>query len=475
MRTTVSLLSSSLALALSIPSTVEPSILSPLSDEATELASASPEVRALVTGVRDSLLNTNATGHDRAPWVQPGNEIVFGMLSGHEVLMDRAWPKLQTWCVDAGRACVVFSDEEDEKVKPWVIHLGSMGFKDEFLAAADKYVVAQKRFLPALHCMQELVTMNYRGRFARTKWVMLVDDDTYVFWPGLQRTLQVLPDPWKNKIYTGEPAPARWFGGNGLAATGGPQGRINGKPDTTPFILGGGGSLFSISAIKSLNLYSCIDSTLPGGQWEEYQSDWVLGTCAERHGIRVSALVSQPFNQFVCTEPSEKKLRYCESTDPKDQTWDKINHIDDEGALFDYPATLHPVKDSQTTYYVREALRRAEQFPTAGTLAAFRDMMSSHLDLDTYWRNGTIVARGEGGAIGGQPLALSSTLGGEQQQHTVFPRSLAEYCTSCPPPFVSCALADDDRASNGVALGKARMTLCQTPCHNPNGCHNDNA
>ena len=72
-------------------------------------------------GLEYHLTNTNTTGEDLAPWVNRGNEIVFGMLSGQEVVEERAVPKLQTWCEDAKRACIVFSDAPHSQAKPWVI------------------------------------------------------------------------------------------------------------------------------------------------------------------------------------------------------------------------------------------------------------------------------------------------------------------------------------------------------------------
>merc|ERR1719454_153979 len=45
----------------------------------------------------------------------------------------------------------------------------------------------------------------------------------------------------------------------------------------------------------------CIAESMPGGKWWEWNSDWMIGTCAERAGI---ALLNQPadrFGQFVTT------------------------------------------------------------------------------------------------------------------------------------------------------------------------------
>jgi hypothetical protein len=343
-----------------------------------------------------SVKDTNSTGQDLAPWVQRGSPIVFGMMTGKEVARERALPKLQTWCKDANEACVVFSDAWDDDVRPWVVDLVNFGYSANYLSSLEPYDIAQKRFIPALSILRSMVNINYRGKFARTEFVMLVDDDTYVFYEGLR--FQVLPllwDPTSVSYYTGQIAPKTWFPVKYNGA-----GKIQegvGVGSWVPFALGGGGSLFSIAAANTMNLSACILESFPGMVWEYYLSDWMIGACAARYGITPTEMSrssgSSPFNQFVCADPSREAFRYCSldvETSGKD-AWgdDVINHdhmIRSAGSVI---STFHPVKDNASTWFVRDALGRLE--PTyrgrEDVITAFEHQLSATTDLKTFYRS----------------------------------------------------------------------------------------
>ena len=418
----------------SICAVTPPGGSSPLTESVA--AAEDPSVLLKAEGLWSQLLRSNETGLDRAPWVWRGNEIVFGMLSGNEVLRERALPKLQTWCVDAKHACVVFSDQHDTVVKPWVLDLQGMGFNRSYLDSQDSYVLAQKRFIPALRVLQTMLNVNYRGKFSWTKWAMLVDDDTYVYFDGLMHTLSAYPDAWTNRIYTGDVCPKQWLPMTATEGHMGHPGQHVTVKDWTPFVLGGGGSVFSIAALKSMELNGCVAETLPGGKWGEYQSDWMLGTCAARHGIRVTQLANanHPFNQFVCTDPELKQIRYCfvNSTE-RTTNWDYIEvdkvlaAVDGQSTAGMMPATLHPIKDNTTTWYVRQAIARATAHPEEGMLAAFRYVMGQHFDVERFMDRSYVAnaMRMRASAAAGGVSALSVPPGVEAM-------SAFRYCDQCP-------------------------------------------
>jgi len=303
--------------------------------------------------------NNRTDRYDLAPWVRKGDNIVFGMLSGDAVVEERALPKLRTWCQDA--SCVVFSDAPNDAVQPFVL---SKDWLNDTFGDVHVYTLAQKRFLPALLVLQEMIKLNYRGRFAETRWAMLVDDDTYVFKPALQSVLSQLPDPLGTPIYTGQLYSRDWVPVHTNGA-----GENVGASTSKPFALGGGGSLFSLAALKQMNLVDCIAETMPGGLWPKHLSDWVLGECAAASGVPFTQVAgAQPFNQFACVDVNTSSVHYCAveadysseevvlhalnssrmhwGTNEVISQWVELPaHPTTEGL----PATLHPVKDNVST------------------------------------------------------------------------------------------------------------------------------
>lgn len=293
--------------------------------------------------------NNRTDRDDFAPWVKAGDNIVFGMLSGEAVIEERALPKLKTWCKDA--SCVVFSDAPNDVVQPFVLS------KDWLLDAFGEghvYTLAQKRFLPALLVLHEMVQLNYRGRFASTTWAMLVDDDTYVFKPALQSILSQLPDPRETPTYTGQLYPKQWAPVHTNGA-----GENVGASTSKPFSLGGGGSLFSLAALEQMNLVDCVAETMPGGLWPKHLSDWVLGECAAASGVHFTQVAgAQPFNQFSCIDVNRSAVHFCAvdqhsggDSEPPRTEWgaDEVSVVKVQPAGVGMPATLHPVKDLVST------------------------------------------------------------------------------------------------------------------------------
>lgn len=113
-------------------------------------------------------------------------------------------------------------------------------------------LLAQYRFLPALETAKAEYIRN------ETKWVALVDDDSFVSVPNLVRHLSTL-NP-ELPLYLGDTHPTRDF-----------------------FACGGGGSIFSIAAMHQMNLTQCARASAEAAHC--LQSDWMLGECALRSRV----------------------------------------------------------------------------------------------------------------------------------------------------------------------------------------------
>lgn len=111
---------------------------------------------------------------------------------------------------------------------------------------------AQYRFLPALY------EYTRSEAYASAKWVVLVDDDAFVFVENLRRHLEHFPT--HVPLYMGE-----FLEGSGWS-----------------FVCGGGGSVLSRAAMDRMNLHQCIKQVHP----KCMQSDWMIAECAHRAKVR---------------------------------------------------------------------------------------------------------------------------------------------------------------------------------------------
>jgi len=118
---------------------------------------------------------------------------------------------------------------------------------------------SQYRFLPALRHVQTSDAFT-SGAF---KWVVIIDDDTYVYVPRLLWLLARL-DP-KTPIYTGD------FIASGDAT----------RHKVPRFACGGGGSVLSAEALRRMDVTKCM--RLYHGRC--MQSDWMIGGCAHMHNV----------------------------------------------------------------------------------------------------------------------------------------------------------------------------------------------
>ena len=122
-----------------------------------------------------------------------------------------------------------------------------------------KTLRAQYRFLPALLHVQYSAAL----RSDAFQWIVLVDDDAFVFVPRLLWILSRLDS--SRAIYAGD------FGSSGEAtAIGIPH-----------FACGGGGSVLSVAALRRMNISDCLASY----HVRCMQSDWMIGGCVRRHQV----------------------------------------------------------------------------------------------------------------------------------------------------------------------------------------------
>ena len=219
--------------------------------------------------------------------------IVFAIATCQALVGTRAAVQLQTWCSDIG-ACVWFSDQTNEAAGPAtkMVLLDAFGLDLNEIAQREPYQEAQLRFLPIIYLMKQLIESNANGHFSQLDWLVLADEDSYIFPFNLREALHPL-DPHK-PLYTGNVSPERWFPlrfdeyGNDL-----------GVETNTPFVNGGAGSYLSRAAVSAMDMASCIESSLPNHEWWKMQSDWMIGLCTERAGFGPTTLNEGIFNSFA--------------------------------------------------------------------------------------------------------------------------------------------------------------------------------
>ena len=95
------------------------------------------------------------------------------------------------------------------------------------------------------------------------RWVVLVDDDAFVFVPRLLWILSRLDH--RQPIYAGD------FGSSGEATAAG----------IPHFACGGGGSVLSIAELRRMEVARCLTSY----HTRCMQSDWMIGGCARQHNV----------------------------------------------------------------------------------------------------------------------------------------------------------------------------------------------
>jgi len=245
--------------------------------------------------------------------INPGAEIVFAVASGKEHHEDRARTVMTSWCSTLA-ACIYFSDAPNPSGNPPTVSINFDG-----LPELDVYELAQLRFVPILDYMRELILTNQDGFFSNVKWVMLCDDDTYVFYHNLWYALAGLDHT--SNIYTGDVIPDEW-----LPVSQDGSGKYLGVSSNTIFINGGAGSIFSKAGLIAMNTEQCVNNSMPGNSWWKWQSDWMIGACASNAGMKPTYHPKGRFNQFVC---ADSDVQFCE---------------DIHETEYEQPCTLHPIR-----------------------------------------------------------------------------------------------------------------------------------
>lgn len=120
---------------------------------------------------------------------------------------------------------------------------------------------AQYRYLPAL----EHVRSSRAFRTGSFRWVVMVDDDAFVF---VQRLVWIL-----SRLNSSAPLYLGDFGSSGEATAL--------HPSIPHFACGGGGSVLSVAALRAMDLRACRRAY----HAQCMQSDWMIGGCARRYGV----------------------------------------------------------------------------------------------------------------------------------------------------------------------------------------------
>ncbi|KAL3911341.1 MAG: hypothetical protein SGPRY_008733 [Prymnesium sp.] len=211
-------------------------------------------------------------------------QILF-MVMGSSKYSHRALLSPTTWCSVEGVVCTFFADSPHPSTTnsspsspsspsllpsfPFV-HVaasypasccdrttGRKGFFCERHRTAT--LAAQYRFLPAL----DFVRSSPAFRNGAYRWVVVVDDDSFVFPRKLQWLLSRLDH--SKPLYLGD------FGSSGEPTR-------MGIPN---FACGGGGSVLSVAALQRMELMRCVRSF----HGRCMQSDWMIAGCARRHNV----------------------------------------------------------------------------------------------------------------------------------------------------------------------------------------------
>lgn len=225
---------------------------------------------------REVVMRPDATG---TPPLLRTTQVLI-MVIGSSRFRHKSERAFRTWCRSPrGVRCLFFSDADagdasagmgDEAALPMVT-IGDAeppsgccsprSRRNGFFCAAHRKrtLRAQYRFLPAL----EYVRSSAAFASAAFQWILLVDDDSFVFVPRLLWILQRL-DP-SHPLYAGD------FGSSGEATA----------LRIPHFSCGGGGSLLSAEALRRMDVSVCLRRY----RSRCMQSDWMIGGCARYHNV----------------------------------------------------------------------------------------------------------------------------------------------------------------------------------------------
>ncbi|KAL1518892.1 hypothetical protein AB1Y20_003167 [Prymnesium parvum] len=210
------------------------------------------------------------------------SQIIF-MVMGSTRYRQRTLRTQRTWCSIDGVRCLFFSDDSPVAGGDSVGHseldrepfpsvrvraprpprscCTRRGRSKSFFCEHHRLITlqAQYRFLPALQVVRTSAAFK-AGKF---RWVVLVDDDSFVFPRRLRWLLSRLD--YRKLVYLGD------FGSSGEAT----------QMHIPHFACGGGGSILSAAALERMELMDCLRQF----RGRCMQSDWMIGGCARRHNV----------------------------------------------------------------------------------------------------------------------------------------------------------------------------------------------
>jgi len=283
-------------------------------------------------GIEEHLKNTLAAD-------QP---ILYAVSTGSVYHNTRAKAVWNTWCKKI-QMCVVYSDAVNPANNPPVIPISMTGLENTLTGVH----LAQLRYLRIYRHASRMVLDNRYKLFGKTKWLVITDDDTYVFHINMLAYLSSLDA--KKATYTGHTIKDQYY-----PITGDGDGHTLNVSISQHFACGGGGSVFSHAALGAMANYidGCVDDSMPGGLWWGYQSDWMFGLCTSRAGVSLLNQPSDRFGQFLYNPTSLKEVL---TDDPGPKQFCAPHH-----GWCAEPVSLHPIHDPQGMYDLHKTLPSSE-------------------------------------------------------------------------------------------------------------------
>ena len=331
----------------------------------------------------------------------PHRPIIFGVITGGG--MEQRYGSIaKTWCGPHLAACVYFSNVSTRATEASPANtvdivqeaIAEHGYPAWSLRSEHYWPIyrsAQLRFLPALHWLRERVladpAQNPRTAqyFGDAKWILLVDDDTFVFYHNLATHLASLDHT--SQIYTGLVSPSFWIPTNLTYNGHGEENRDGYVNSYDLFVNGGSGSIFSRGALLALDTQECVNEMKPDGRWWQYQSDWAIGSCARRRNIFPRPADRGLFNQFICVDGSNRPF-YCETYEDREKrsgsegmiAWDRTTparSLSDslDGPLV-APCTIHPIKKVEGYLYLWQHYSSSWYEKTKNVTTKLRDSLN---------------------------------------------------------------------------------------------------
>lgn len=307
-------------------------------------------------------------GEEGAPdhltdYIHADQPILYAVSTGQIYHATRADAVARTWCSTIN-SCVFYSDAPNTGNVPVTIPIDLSGLEGRMTPMR----LAQLRYLRILRHAGKMVLDNRGNLFAQTQWIVIADDDTYIFHYNLLAYLNTLDAT--QPIYTGHTLSDKVYPVNGDG-----DGHTLSVSITQHFACGGGGSVFSKSAIDSMVPVSdsCITDSLPGGVWDGWQSDWMFGACAARAGVPLLDQPTDRFGQFLY-QPNHVKHQML----PDDPGTKQFCQLD--GGRCAEPVSLHPLHDPKGMFDLNAKLPDSDKASVQDVRIFLLEDGSVHVD-----------------------------------------------------------------------------------------------